>query len=105
MITSQTVGQVEFHGESTALASNWYAVQTGPRHERKIFTHLVNEGFESFLPVRSELRQWSDRKQKVEFPLFPNYVFVCLKDFHSERLRVIRKSGVVRFVGNQSGAL
>ena len=30
---------------------------------------------EAYLPLLVQLRQWTDRKKRVEFPLFPGYVF------------------------------
>ena len=84
---------------------HWYAIQTAPRHEKSVTKQLHGEGIEAFLPLTLEVRQWSDRKQKIESPLFPGYVFLHLKDYASDRLLVLRKFGVVRFIGNQSGAL
>ena len=37
---------------------------------------MRNAGYEVFLPTYVTLRQWSDRKKKVEFPLIPGVVFV-----------------------------
>lgn len=37
---------------------------------------LVKRGFEVFLPLQKVMRQWSDRKRKVEVPLFNSYIFV-----------------------------
>ncbi len=37
---------------------------------------LTKHGFEVFLPLQKVLRQWSDRKKKVETPLFNSYIFV-----------------------------
>lgn len=37
---------------------------------------LEKRGFEVFLPTHKVLRQWSDRKKKVEVPLFNSYIFV-----------------------------
>ncbi len=39
-------------------------------------TFLVKRGFEVFLPLQKVMRQWSDRKKKVETPLFNSYLFV-----------------------------
>lgn len=38
--------------------------------------YLEQFGFEPFLPIHKVLRQWSDRKKKVEVPLFNSYIFV-----------------------------
>lgn len=37
---------------------------------------LERRGFEVFLPMQKVMRQWSDRKKKVEVPLFNSYLFV-----------------------------
>jgi transcription antitermination factor NusG len=44
----------------------------------------------------TQVRQWSDRKKKVEVPLFNSYVFVQLPD--SERNAVFQSVGVVRYL-------
>jgi len=30
---------------------------------------------EAYLPLLAQMRQWTDRKKRVDFPLFPGYVF------------------------------
>jgi transcription antitermination factor NusG len=42
------------------------------------------------------VRQWSDRKKKVEVPLFNSYVFVKIEE--SERSEVFRSLGAVRYL-------
>lgn len=37
---------------------------------------LLKNGFEVFLPMQKVMRQWTDRKKKVEVPLFNSYIFV-----------------------------
>ena len=54
----------------------WYAIYTRSRFEKKIAADLTSKGLESFLPLHEVIRFWSDRKKKVEMPLFPSYVFV-----------------------------
>lgn len=73
---------------------SWYAVQTKPRSEKKVFERLKKEGFEVLLPVRTELRQWSDRKKKIQTPLIPSYVFV--KVLKKNLILVLKDPGVVR---------
>jgi transcription antitermination factor NusG len=51
-------------------------VYTYPQAEKKVYNRVNDMGFESYLPVHTVVRQWSDRKKKMEVPLFPNYVFV-----------------------------
>lgn len=54
---------------------HWYACYTRARHEKQVETQLKQRGLESYLPVVQQVRQWSDRKKAVQFPLFPSYVF------------------------------
>jgi transcriptional antiterminator NusG len=77
----------------------WFAVQTRPRHEKKVSIGLREKGLHSFLPVRQERRQWSDRQKWIELPLFSQYVFVQIAENAELRTRVLRTSGVVRFAG------
>ncbi|MEA3448304.1 MAG: UpxY family transcription antiterminator [Bacteroidota bacterium] len=51
-------------------------VYTRHRCEKKLYASLINQGIESFLPLYSTIRQWSDRKKKVELPLLPGIVFI-----------------------------
>ena len=78
---------------------NWYAVQTRSRHERIVCQHLMMRGFSLYLPTIVETHVWSDRRKKVEVPLFPGYVFVRLIAHNEWRVQVLRTPGVVRFVG------
>lgn len=55
---------------------NWYVFYTKSRHEKKVKELLERRDFEVFLPMHKVLRQWSDRKKKVEVPLFNSYIFV-----------------------------
>jgi transcription termination/antitermination protein NusG len=79
--------------------SAWYAVQTMPRHERKVVAELQRKDLRTFLPVFPETRRWSDRRRVIEMPLFPGYVFVQLNPTPDMRISVLRTSGVTSFVG------
>ena len=63
----------------------WCAFYTRPRAEKKVNEILVEQGFETFLPLVKTLRIWSDRKKKVELPLIPSYIFVKtnIEDYHN----------------------
>lgn len=80
-------------------SASWFAVQTRPRHEKKVSLGLKEKGIQSFLPLRREKRQWSDRRQWVQLPLFPHYVFVQIPVTPESRVTVLRTSGVLRFAG------
>jgi transcription antitermination factor NusG len=85
--------------ENPIAQMNWYAIQTRSRHEKMVVQQLQSQGIVTFLPLSSQLREWSDRQKLVEFPLFPGYAFVRLVYGPEERLRVLRTEGVVNFVG------
>ncbi|TDE29169.1 MULTISPECIES: UpxY family transcription antiterminator [Flavobacterium] len=75
---------------------NWYVVYTKPKWEKKVAEQLKSNGIECYCPLITQVRQWSDRKKKVEVPLFNSYVFVQLPD--SERNAVFQSVGVVRYL-------
>lgn len=75
---------------------NWYVVYTKPKWEKKVADRLNQIGIECYCPLITQMKQWSDRKKKVEVPLFNSYVFVQLADI--ERNSVFQVSGVVRYL-------
>ncbi|MFN3444790.1 MAG: UpxY family transcription antiterminator [Bacteroidia bacterium] len=81
----------------TSPEKKWYAIYTNPRAEKKTAEKLTEKGIEIFLPLQITLKQWSDRKKKVEEPLFKSYVFVFI-NIELERLSVLETPGVVKFV-------
>jgi transcription antitermination factor NusG len=88
-----------------AASGEWYALQTLPRHEKRAAAELETKSFVTFLPLHTTIRQWSDRKQQVRVPLFPNYVFVRLRESRSERAAVLRTTGVRCFVGSRGAGV
>jgi transcriptional antiterminator RfaH len=92
------------HDAGALLESScWFAVQTRPRHEKKVSLGLKEKGIHSFLPLHREKRQWSDRQQWIELPLFASYVFVQISATAESRVSVLRTSGVLRFAGVRGG--
>lgn len=87
------------------LENLWYAVWTRSRQEKVAAGMLGMLGVQYYLPLKSEIRQWSDRRQAVEVPLFSGYLFVCINLLKESKLKVLKVPGVVAFVGNQSGPL
>jgi transcription antitermination factor NusG len=74
----------------------WYALYTEPRNEKKVTEKLKYLGIEVYCPLVTQIKQWSDRKKKVEVPLLPSYVFVKLEE--TNRDVVFQVSGVVRYL-------
>jgi transcription antitermination factor NusG len=85
--------------------SQWFAVWTRSRQEKSSAAILEAIGIPHFLPLRSEVRQWSDRKQSVTVPLFTGYLFVRINPARDSRLDVLKTPGIAGFVGNQTGPL
>jgi transcription antitermination factor NusG len=74
----------------------WYVLFTKPRAEKQVHDRLVQTGIEAFLPMYTTLRQWSDRKKKIEVPLFSSYVFVHISP--DQYLSVLHTQGSVKYV-------
>ena len=80
---------------------NWYAIHTMPRHEKWIAGELQGKRVCTFLPVLHQIHRWSDRRCKVEVPMFSCYAFVRIVQLAEERLKVLRTPGVLGFVGSE----
>lgn len=83
----------------------WYTAYTKPRSEKTVAAQLKKLGIEHYLPLTTEYRQWSDRKKKVEVPLFNSYIFV-----HADALSyysALNIPGIARFIhfGGQAAVL
>ena len=74
----------------------WYVVYSAPKAEKKVDREFQELGLETFCPTQTVVRQWSDRKKKVEKVLFTSYVFVkcSFKEFEL----IYQVQGFVRFV-------
>jgi len=58
--------------------NHWFVLVTKPRNEQKVESRLNDIGIQAYCPVRTELRQWSDRKKKIKVPLLPSMLLVKL---------------------------
>jgi len=85
--------------------SRWFAVWTRSRQEKVAASVLDKLGVPHFLPLKSEIRQWSDRKQTVTVPLFSGYLFVRINMLKDSKIRILNAPGIVGFVGNHCGPL
>ena len=74
----------------------WYPVYTNPRAEKKAHEALLNKGIEAYLPLRRQLKQWSDRKKWVEEPLIKSYLFVHIAE--RQQADVLMTRGIARFI-------
>lgn len=76
----------------------WYVLYTRSRNEKKVARLLTEKGVEVFCPLQNVIKQWSDRKKKIQEPVFRSYVFVHLSDYESESITVLTTPGSVRFL-------
>ena len=76
----------------------WFAVQTLPRHEKRVRQRLEYSGIHCFLPVYTKVNRWKNGcTARVEFPLFPSYMFVELG--MQECGRILFDPSVTRVIG------
>lgn len=74
----------------------WYPVYTHPRAEKKAHQALLNKGIETYLPLRRQLKQWSDRKKWIDEPFIKSYLFVHISQ--QEQTEVLMTKGITRFI-------
>jgi transcription antitermination factor NusG len=82
---------------SLSVNREWYAVYTVVRHEKTVNSALSEKNIDTFLPLREVISQWKNRRQRVQFPLFPGYLFVNIP--LQDRWDVLNTRGVVRILG------
>jgi len=70
----------------------WLVFYTKSRWEKKVEKYLSQFGFEPYLPLHKVVRQWSDRKKKLETPLFNSYIFVY--DYEHRIQDVLKVPGI-----------
>jgi transcription antitermination factor NusG len=75
----------------------WFAAYTSANREKRVAEQLAQRSVEHFLPLYASTRQWKDRKMRLQFPLFPGYVFVRIA--LPDRLEVLNVPGVAKLVG------
>ena len=94
-----TLQRIDRHWpEDPIREAAWYAVYTKSRHEQVAREQLAAKGIEVFLPT---VRTWSrrtDRRLRIELPMFPSYLFVNTTLQPERHLSVLRTIGVVKLV-------
>jgi transcription antitermination factor NusG len=76
----------------------WYVLYTKPRNEKKTAKLLGDSGFEVYCPVQEVMKQWSDRRKKIQEPVFRSYIFVHLENYQKQQVEVLETPGAVRFL-------
>lgn len=59
-----------------APIDKWYVIKTLSRAEKKTAERLTHTGYEIYLPLQTTIKQWSDRKKKLDLPLIPGILFI-----------------------------
>jgi transcription antitermination factor NusG len=80
----------------------WYALKVRTGSEVLAAVGLVNRGYDPFVPVYCERRQYSDRIKNVERPAFPGYIF-CR--FDARKKAPVLSSPAVSYAVSCSGVV
>jgi len=80
--------------------SHWYAIYTRSRHEKQVEQILRRMELETYLPLRQTWSSRLDRKQMIEVPALPGYLFVRCILYPERRAAIKRSVGVVHLVEN-----
>ena len=75
---------------------NWFVLYTKPKQELRIVDELSKIGIYSYCPTVKMIKQYSDRKKKIERPLIPSYIMVYIEE--SKRKSVFSIPGIVRYL-------
>lgn len=81
----------------------WFAVHVRSRQEKVVGRSLTGKGLTVFVPLYRSRRQWTDRVEQIEMPLFPGYLFCRLDPNY--RLPVLQTKGVVSVIGDSRGPI
>lgn len=74
----------------------WYLVSTRSRHEHVVRRQLVQKQIETFLPTVTRWSQWTDRRKRIDWPLFPGYCFARFDA--ADSLTILVCAGVLSIV-------
>jgi transcription antitermination factor NusG len=78
--------------------TQWFAVQTRYRFEKRVVAQLTHKSCDVYLPLLTEHHAWTDRQKVVTIPLFPGYAFVHIDQSHDARRNVLQTAGMIGFV-------
>lgn len=78
------------------MEKKWFVVYTRPKRELKVAEQLTIMGITNYCPTITVVKQYSDRKKKVNKPLLSSYVMVYLEE--NQREKVFACLGIVRYL-------
>ncbi len=82
---------------------NWFALLTRSNFEQTVHKTITQKKIESFLPTVKRKSRRRDRHLMIDLPLFPGYIFVKSGTDSVSQLNILKTTGAVRLLGNQSG--
>lgn len=82
-----SVSVVDGTDDREARSKFWIAAYTRPRSEKKASSILKSFGVETYIPIQTEIRQWSDRKKKIEVVIIPNIIFAYIRESDINTIR------------------
>ena len=74
----------------TESQRHWFAIRVKLYHELKTKSNLEKMGIRSFVPIRTEIREWHDRRVKRDRVLTPQLIFVYATE--QERIEALSLS-------------
>jgi transcription antitermination factor NusG len=102
---SQDANKANIADGPSLVSTDWYAIQTRYRFERKVTARIQEQGFEAFLPLVKQVHRWSDRHKAVDTILFPGYTFARLDSRPAICKQIVKTGGVVGLVAFSGVAL
>jgi transcriptional antiterminator RfaH len=86
--------------KSAIEEKKWLVLKTRANAEKKVAERLALKGIEVYLPLYTTMKQWSDRKKKIQKPLISSTVFVYVNEKEREQFwNVVGISGMLYFLG------
>ncbi len=83
----------------------WYALYVQVNHEKEVVKRLEQKEVACFLPLMETWSKRRDRRQRIQLPMFPGYVFVHLLLDSYVQLTVVKTPGALSLLHNSQGPL
>ena len=105
-ITEECVTAANGTDDREAYSKLWIAAYTRPKCEKKAAAELAKSGIETYVPIQTQIKQWSDRKKKVEVVVIPLILFAKVGP---EDILSVKKHpliiNVLKYPGNKEAAI
>ena len=75
-----------------ARSKFWIAAYTRPKSEKKAAVELAKSDIETYVPIQTQIREWSDRRKKVEVVVIPMILFFF---FSAEDILTVKKHHLI----------